>query len=65
MVNGYANRLECALTGLFDDVLLILFRQKIECLLYNVTKLCGRIYAVALPDFVCDFLCKLLAIRLI
>ena len=65
MVYVYAKRLECALTGLFDDVLLILFRQKIECLLYNVTKLCGRSYAVALPDFVCDCLCKLLAIRLI
>ena len=65
MVYVYAERLECALTGLFDDVLLILFREKIECLFYNVTKLCGRIYAVALPDLVCDCLCKLLAIRLI
>ena len=63
MVYVYAERLECALTGLFDDVLLILFRQKIKCLFYNVTKLCGRIYAVALPDLVCDCLCKLLAIR--
>ena len=35
MVYVYAKRLECALTGLFDYVLLILFREKIECLLYN------------------------------
>ena len=65
MVDVNAQRLKRPLTGLFDRLLLFLFRQKIQRLFDHPTQLCRRVNPVAAADFFCDCLRKLLTVRLV
>ena len=65
VVDVNAQRLKRPLTGLFDRLLLFLFRQKIQRLFDHPAQLCRRVNPVAAVDFFCDCLRKLLTVRLV
>ena len=65
VVDVNAQRLKRPLAGLFDRLLLFLFRQKIQRLFDHPAQLCRRVNPVAAADFFCDCLRKLLAIWLV
>ena len=48
LVHIDAQRLECTLAGLFDRVLFLLLRQKIQRILDHPAQLCRRVDAAAL-----------------
>ena len=65
VVDVNAQRLKRPLAGLFDRLLLFLFRQKVQRPFNHPAQLCRRVNPVAAADFFCDCLCKFLAIWLV
>ena len=65
MVNINTQCLEGSLAGLFDGLLLLFFRKKIQSLLDHFPKFRSGIYAVALTDLIGDGFGDLLTVRLI